>query len=202
MLARMVGGFRAALWGVTLLYPLALYWALTRHGAVAGAAVGLVSALLWAARAALAPEGSARTSLWSLPLVVLALSGLTLLTSDQRLLLALPVLINTTLLVTFAGSLFSRQSYVERWAQLREPHLTPEQIKHCRQFTWVWSIFFVLNGGITAALALAEAMVAWTFYTSGISYVLIALLFLLEYGVRRHRFHGLQSASKTRELEP
>lgn len=198
LLDRMATGFRALVWGVGVAYPVLLYWALVRHGAWAGALVGGASALLWGVRAALTPRGSA--SLWALPVVVLVLSGLSLLTEDSRLLLALPVFINLALLAVFGASLWSEQTYVERIARLQEPELSPAQVSHCRQFTRIWVAFFCVNGAITAGLALGGEMVAWTLYTSVFSYVLIALLLVAEWVVRRRRF-GARGRSAG-ELEP
>lgn len=201
MLGGLARGLRGLLWGLAVVYPLALYWALTEHGALVAAAVAAASGLLWAARAALAPRGDA--SLWALPAIVLALSGLTWLVGDGRLLLALPVFVNVALLVGFGASLRSGPSYVERIARLRDPNLSPAKVRHCRQFTWVWVGFFLCNGGVTAGLALAGRTMAWALYTSVLSYVLIAGLLVLEWLVRRWRF-GAEAASlgAARSKEP
>ncbi|NLE87348.1 MAG: hypothetical protein GX607_13220 [Myxococcales bacterium] len=192
MLGRVARGLRGVVWGLAVVYPLALYWALTRHGAYVAAGVAAGSGVLWGLRAALAPRGSG--ALWGLPLVVFILSALTLVTDDARLLLALPVLINLALLVVFGGSLRSGPSYVERVARLVDPDLTPAKVQHCRQFTWVWVGFFVCNGAVIAALALADRRAAWAVYSSGVSYALIGGLLLLEWVVRRWRFGGGRAA--------
>jgi uncharacterized membrane protein len=181
-------------WGLSVVYPVLLCWALLRYGLAGGATVGVASALLWGARAALAPRGATRgvATLWTLPAVVVVLSGLTLLTEDQRLLLALPVLVNLALLVGFGASLRADQTYIERIARLQEPELSPAQVRHCRQFTKIWVAFFAVNGAVTAALAVSGALLAWTVYTSAVSYVLIALLLAAEWVVRRRRFGGAE----------
>lgn len=186
MLDRTASGLRAVVWGLSVVYPLLLCWALLRYGLAGGAVVGVASAVLWGARAALAPRGS--RSLWTLPAVVVVLSGLTLVTEDQRVLLALPVFVNVALLAGFGASLWAEQTYIERIARLKEPHLSAAQVQHCRQFTKVWVAFFVANGAVTAALAATGALLAWTIHTSAVSYVLIALLLGAEWVVRRRRF--------------
>lgn len=188
MLGRVARGLRGVVWGLAVVYPLALYWALTYHGPVAAAGVAAGSGALWGLRVALAPRGAG--ALWGLPLAVLALSALTLVTDDGRLLLALPVLINLALLVVFGGSLRSGPSYVERVARLMDPELTRAKVQHCRQFTWVWVGFFACNGAVIAGLALADRRAAWAIYSSVVSYVLIGCLLLLEWVVRRWRFGG------------
>ncbi len=168
-------------------YPFALYFALTRFGARAGASVALGGAALLGLRA-LGTGGASRLSLLKVPLVIALLSLLSAWANDGRFLMALPVLINLVLLAVFAASLRAEQTYVERIARLRDRDFTPAKVRHCRQVTWVWIVFFVLNSAVTAGLALAGAVKAWTFHTSFLSYVLMSVLFASEWVVRKVRF--------------
>lgn len=201
MLGQLARGLRAGAWAAALAYPLAVYWTLTRHGPAAGAGVGIASALLWSVRAALLSGARRIGSLWALPLLLVACSSVAWWTNDPRALLAVPVAINAGLLIVFVASLLGERSYVEQIARLQKPELTPDEVRHCRQFTWIWAIFFVVNGGIALALSLAEAIVAWTIYTSILSYGLIALLLGIEVLVRRARFGKRHSALEPRETE-
>jgi uncharacterized membrane protein len=56
----------------------------------------------------------------------------------------------------------------------------------------VWVVFFVLNAAVTAGFALAGAVKAWTFHTSVSSYVLMSVLFVGEWVVRKVRFGATQ----------
>lgn len=169
-------------------YPFAFYLALTRAGARGASCVALGGAVLLGLRALGKRGGESRLALLKLPLSIAFLSLLSGLSNDGRFLLALPVLINLLLLFVFASSLRAPQTYVERIARLRDRDFTPAKVRHCRQVTWVWIVFFVLNAAVTAALALFGSVEAWTFHTSVLSYVLMGVLFAAEWVVRKLRF--------------
>ncbi|MBX3274932.1 MAG: hypothetical protein KF729_32005 [Sandaracinaceae bacterium] len=136
-----------------------------------------------------------------IPLVIglVVLAGA--LTDDRRCVLAMPVLINLALLVTFAHSLRG-VPVIERFARMQEPEpLAPAQVAHCRQVTWVWIGFFALNGGIAALLASREAWVdLWAAYNGGVAYALMGALFAGEYVVRQYRFRKYGSGLHDRLL--
>jgi uncharacterized membrane protein len=92
-----------------------------------------------------------------------------------------PVLVNGVLLVLFAASLRSPQSMIERMARLTEPDLPPQAIAYTRKVTQVWCVFFALNGLIALATALWGSAATWSLYNGVVSYVLMGLLFGVEY---------------------
>ena len=96
-----------------------------------------------------------------------------------------PALVNLGFLVLFAGSLLSPPSFVERIARLREPDLPPRAVAYTRRVTWVWSIFFVVNGSIAAFTALYASDAVWALYNGFIAYLLIGALAGGEWLVRR-----------------
>ncbi|MEM9194031.1 MAG: hypothetical protein AAGF12_32955 [Myxococcota bacterium] len=174
-------------------YPLAIWWSLSRFSprvvGLIGIALLVPVLVLRFHRAASDPERRGHLlAVLRVPLSILALLLLGAVLDDQRLILAMPVLISGVLLVTFGASLRQEMSLIERFARMKEKELTPAQVAHCRQFTWVWCGFFVVNGGIAAFLALLEDTFAWAAYTSGIAYALMGVLFVGEFIVRRYRF--------------
>lgn len=96
-----------------------------------------------------------------------------------------PVLVNAVLAVVFATSLRFPPSAIERLARLREPRLPARAVHYTRRVTWVWLGFFVSNGGIALATALWASDAVWTLYNGLIAYLLIGLLFAIEWLVRR-----------------
>ncbi len=54
--------------------------------------------------------------------------------------------------------------------------------------TGVWCLFFALNGAVSLWLALYASLEWWTFYTGGLSYLLIGILFGTELVYRYWRF--------------
>ena len=130
-----------------------------------------------------------RFGLW--PVVGVLLLAIAAIWSNATLPLKLyPVLINCTLLVVFAYSLFSPPSIIERMARLREPNFPPAAVFYTRRVTQVWCGFFVMNGVIALGTALWASEAVWSLYTSLISYVLMGALFGVEY-LYRLRFKRL-----------
>ena len=121
------------------------------------------------------------------PIVVALVVGLGVLTDDARFVLAMPVLINAVLLVTFAGSLRG-VPMIERFARMQEPELSEAQRAHCRQVTWAWIFFFFLNGLCAALLALFASRFWWAAYNGGVAYGLMGAMFAGEYVLRQFRF--------------
>jgi peptidoglycan/xylan/chitin deacetylase (PgdA/CDA1 family)/uncharacterized membrane protein len=128
-------------------------------------------------------------------LLVLAASVAVLLVlgailDDPRFLLAYPSLVNAALFVHFAWSLRS-VPIAERFARMEaaDPsELDAPALRYCRRVTLVWCAFFVVNGGIATGLAAWAPRGVWAAYTGGISYLLVGLVFAVEYVIRRARF--------------
>lgn len=104
-----------------------------------------------------------------------------------------PVLMNGALLALFAYSLVAPPTIVERFARVQEPDLPLQAIAYARRVTQVWCVFFVINGCVALLTALYASSALWWLYNGFIAYVLIGLLFVGEYCVRRRftrRLHG------------
>lgn len=171
---------------LTVMYPLAVYYGLTRLGT---RSVVVLLAVMLALSALLKWKTLIREprELAGILLVGAALS-LSALFDDHRFLLATPVLINAGLFVTFAGSLRTDTPLIERFARMQVSDLSAEELRYCRRVTQVWSVFFVLNGGTALALALLAPLSWWALYNGLLAYVLIGLLGASEYVIRKRRF--------------
>lgn len=171
------------------LYPVAVWVGLSYLGT---RAVGLLVIAFVVPMLAIRLRRADRASFWAIlriPLAILALVGLGVVLDDARYVLAMPVLINAVLLATFGASLApGAMPMIERFARMQDPALDAPKAAHCRQFTWVWCAFFVMNGGTAATLALAAPLSWWATYTGLLAYGLMGLLFTLEYVVRKARF--------------
>jgi uncharacterized membrane protein len=171
---------------LTVAYPLAVYYGLTRLGTRSVAillAVLLVTCALLKAKSLLREPREAVGLMVSLGALVL--SGVL---DDHRFLLITPVLINAGLFITFAGSLRTTTPLVERFARMQVSDLSVEELRYCRGVTQVWSAFFVLNGATAALLALLAPLSWWALYNGLLAYVLIGLLGATEYVIRKRRF--------------
>jgi uncharacterized membrane protein len=177
-------------------YPLGVYLGLTRFGTRGAAWVLLGLAIGNSAYRSHQLRRPAWSSALAIPLCIGALW-----LDDRRYVLAVPVLINAALFVTFAGSLRTDRPLVERFARMRVPDLGMAEISYCRSVTKVWSAFFLVNGAIAALLAAMGALKAWTLYTGLLSYLLIGLLGASEYTVRKYRFGRYGSGWHDRMLQ-
>ncbi|MBT4752356.1 MAG: hypothetical protein HOO07_01735 [Candidatus Marinimicrobia bacterium] len=77
-------------------------------------------------------------------------------------------------------------SIIERIARISEPDLTDKAIAYTRKVTWVWSLFFLLNGVLAVITALWASEEIWLLYNGLIAYILIFTLFQGELIVRKY----------------
>ena len=75
---------------------------------------------------------------------------------------------------------------IERVARLREPALPTAAVSYTRKVTIAWCVFFLLNGAIALYTALWASLEAWTLYNGFIAYLLIGLMFGVEWLIRRN----------------
>ncbi|KPG89130.1 hypothetical protein AEQ67_33140 [Pseudomonas sp. RIT-PI-q] len=162
-----------------LLYPFAVYFGMEHF---APWQFGLLLGSLWLARALLGARKPG--SLW-MAICAIAFCLLLALFDSPLLLRWYPVLISAFMLGLFGLSLIVGPPMVERMARLREPHLPAKAIVYTRQVTIAWSVFFLCNGLLAAALTLWAPLSWWMLYTGLISYGLMGLLFAIEWLIRQ-----------------
>lgn len=105
--------------------------------------------------------------------------------NDEFLLRLYPALLNAVGLISFGYTLYRPPSMIERFARLRDPALPAAAIRYTRGVTWVWCVFFLVNGSIAAYTAVFASREAWVLYNGLIAYALMATLFAGEWLVRR-----------------
>jgi uncharacterized membrane protein len=181
---------------LVVLYPLAIWIALTRFSA---RMVGLLILVMLVPIVVVRFRRAKREDLWAvlrIPLAILAVVLLGIVFDAPIFVLAMPVLINLVLLITFWSSLRAEHTIIERFARMKHgrdgdgAELSEAQVAHCRQVTKAWCGFFVLNAAAAAALAYFAPLSWWAAYTGGIAYGLMAAMFALEYIVRQARFRN------------
>lgn len=96
-----------------------------------------------------------------------------------------PVAVNGAFLIVFAASLFTEASIITRLAKLtaKEP-LDDRAIKYTRTVTKIWCIFFLTNGSMSFYTVISGDLELWTLYNGLVSYILMGILFAVEYLVR------------------
>lgn len=186
---------------LSLVYPLLIFFGLARF---APRSVALVLGGLIGLRWLIARRGRVRRP--SAAIVAAAACGgalilLCALFDDERFLLALPVLINVALLSIAVTSLIGGGSIIESLARMQVDDLSTEEVRYCRAVTRVWCAFFICNGVTISGFALAGSRALWTLYTGCISYLLIGVLFAVEFVYRHYRFRRYIGAPTDRWLK-
>ena len=162
----------------SLAYPLLWY-----YGRENGAFFWLAAAMcvLWLIRAAMPQTLGQR----AVALLLAAFFAAVLVFRLPDSMYWYPVAVNLLMLAVFGGSLFARQTVIERLARLQHPDLPPEGVRHTRRVTQIWCGFFVFNGATAAALAWLQRYDWWAVYTGIVSYILMGALFAGEWVYRK-----------------
>ena len=90
-----------------------------------------------------------------------------------------PVLINTFLALVFYLSL-KKTPIITKLAMLKDKNLPLKAINYTANLTKIWLGFFIINGLVSAILALRDNKIYWLIYCGIISYFLIGILILGE----------------------
>lgn len=172
--------------GATVLaaYPLAIWAGISMAGSRTAGLIALGALIIvLPSRIRASPELLAG----GIALVVLVLLSVAL--DDPRFLLALPVLMNLTLLAGFGVSLLDgRVPIAERFARMTNEDLSADRERYCRSVTRVWCGFFLANACVSLALALFSSLAVWALYNGAIAYGLMGTIFVGEYAIRKIRF--------------
>ena len=127
--------------------------------------------------------GRAQVALVCLGGVLLAV--LSIVKRSPDLVLYYPVMMNGGLLLLFTHSLVYPPTIIERIARVRDPDLSPKGVAYTRRVTIVWAFFFLCNGSAAFYTALSTSAATWAFYNGFVAYILIGILFGVEFLVRQ-----------------
>ena len=164
---------------LTLGYPFIVYWGLhSFNAALLLPLLAIVLALRWVA-------GEQSTDRKVILASAVGVTLIVIIWGIQQGLKFYPVLVNFSMLVIFASSLYARQTVVEKLARIKEPDLPPEAVAYTRNVTRVWCVFFVFNGAVSAATAIWGSEQIWMLYNGFIAYILIGVLMASEWIVRQ-----------------
>ena len=121
---------------------------------------------------------------------LLLFAGIFCLATGKTLFIKLyPVLMNLIFLFTFGSTLFLPPNICFRFACLAQKNLSKSHIarrveKYCFKVTLIWCAFFSLNGTVALYTVFWKSDKIWSIYNGGIAYVLMGLLFTVEFLVR------------------
>jgi acyl-coenzyme A synthetase/AMP-(fatty) acid ligase/uncharacterized membrane protein len=118
-------------------------------------------------------------------------AGLFCFFTNQTIFLKLySVVISVTFLFVFGSTLFQPPNIIFRFATLQDKSikgsLAEKRVEsYCRKVTVAWCLFFICNGSIAAFTAFFCSDEVWSIYNGGISYVLMGLMFAVEFIIRK-----------------
>jgi len=100
------------------------------------------------------------------------------------------VSVSLIFLLIFGSTLFFPPNMIFRFACLQDKTIRgsarEQQTElYCRKVTIAWCLFFILNGSAAVYTALFCSDRIWSVYNGGISYILMGLMFAVEYIIRR-----------------
>jgi len=88
-----------------------------------------------------------------------------------------------------------RQPLCSRFAEAVHGTLAPEVARYTRQITWAWMLFFLAISLVSSLLFLFVGIEAWSVFANFLSFPLVLLMFVVEYGVRLRRLPNLEKHS-------
>jgi len=167
-----------------LVYPFVVYFSLhyIEPAAIAGVLALLFVLRLWMIYRNLGKQSFLQQLLPMGGAILILL--VVVISNDMFSLRLTPVLINLGCFTLFAYTLYKPPSMIERFARLIDKNLPEEAVAYTRTVTGVWCAFFIANAGISFYTAAFASMETWMLYNGCIAYLLVALLFAVEYIVR------------------
>ena len=108
-----------------------------------------------------------------------------------------PVLINSLMLLLFGASLFNPPTVVFKIALLsdgsiRNSEHAPAIENYCRSVTKAWCVFFAANASISLITFLYASNKIWMLYNSFIAYIVMGIIFAVEWLIRKKVQKGLK----------
>lgn len=166
---------------LTFFYPIILILGYKFFG-IGPTAIALI--IIFVLRLFLLKDKSDKKS-YVLPLAGILLASFALYMNEAQALLYYPVFVSVFFFSFFAGSFLREETVVEQIAAKTDKDFKDEARPYCRKVTFVWSVFFVLNGSFAYWTTLdGEMNDKWLYYNGFLSYCLIGILMGLEYAFR------------------
>lgn len=163
---------------VTISYPFLIYFGLSHFNS---SIVMIVLVTLLVARWLMVKQSAARNIIL---VSILAMLVATYLLGSKLGLKIYPVAVNISMLILFAASLTMKQTVIEKLARIKEPDLPLSGVNYTRKVTYVWCVFFLINGAISLVTALWASNEIWLFYNGFLAYLMIGSLMVLEWLIR------------------
>jgi uncharacterized membrane protein len=167
--------------------PFVLYWTLTHHS-VGVAAITLVAWIVVRTIPILmAAKPQQRRAALQFPAIALSFALLGLVSNNGTWLLILPAATQATFGLAFLRSL-KTTPLIEHFARMVKGDLNGPELAHCRRWTAAWGYYLLVLAAFGLVLAKYASLAVWTIYVGVVTYVLVGVLFAIEYVVRKLHF--------------
>jgi uncharacterized membrane protein len=83
----------------------------------------------------------------------------------------------------FFSSLFAKETIIQKFARMMDGELKPKVAAYTKNVTYIWCVFIFLNL-IMSIITFFLPDEIWLWYNGCISYILMGMLFAIEYIVR------------------
>jgi uncharacterized membrane protein len=167
--------------------PFVLYWTLS-HQSVGFAALLLLGwVVVRTIPVLLSAKSEQRRAALQLPAIAAVFASLGWISNNGTWLLVLPAATQATFGLAFLRSL-SGVPLIEHFARMVKPELSVPEQAHCRRWTRIWGYYLIVLAAIGLVLARWATLATWTVYVGIVTYVLVGVLFAVEYIVRKLRF--------------
>jgi len=167
--------------------PWVLYWTLSQQRIDVAAAALIGWVIVRTIPVLVSAKREQRAAALQLPAIALVFAFLGWVSNNGTWLLILPSATQATFGLAFLRSL-SGTPLIEHFARMMKSELSVAQQAHCRSWTRIWGIYLLVLAAIGLALAGWATLTVWTVYVGVLSYVLIGVLFAIEYVIRKIRF--------------
>lgn len=94
-----------------------------------------------------------------------------------------PPICNFLIFFAFFSSIFSSETLVEKFARVLDGKLSEKTIKYTKKVNLIWVVFTFLNF-IASIVTIFCSDKIWMIYNGMVSYLLIGLIFIVEYIIR------------------
>jgi uncharacterized membrane protein len=167
--------------------PWVLYWTLSQQR-VDVAAITLIGwVIVRTIPVLVSAKREQRAAALQLPAIALVFASLGWASNNGTWLLVLPSATQATFGLAFLRSL-SGTPLIEHFARMMKPELSVPEQAHCRGWTRIWGVYLLVLAATGLALARWATLAVWTVYVGVLSYVLVGMLFAVEYVIRKIRF--------------
>ena len=103
--------------------------------------------------------------------------------TDFILLKYYPPVMNFCLFFIFFSSLFQKRTVIQKIALASDPDSNEAVMNYTRNLTYIWAVFTFLNFLVSVGTVFMSEKI-WALYNGFISYLLVGIIFIIEYIVR------------------